>query len=114
MRLLKLLCIVLVGAVLSACNKPLDPEHAGYAGTWAAPGITLVIGMDGMIDYRKITTSKNGSFDTSINAPIREFVAKGFTVGLGPITTTFVVQKRPHQDGEMWKMTVDGVELTRS
>ena len=114
MRLLKLFSIALIAATLSACGKPLAPAQAAYAGQWTGPGIALAIGTDGMVDYRKVEERKNGTYSTNINAPIQEFVANGFTVGLGPITTTFVVQAAPHKDGEVWKMTVDGVELTRA
>jgi hypothetical protein len=30
------------------------------------------------------------------------------------MTATFVVGNPPRQDGDQWKMTVDGVELTKS
>lgn len=49
----------------------------------------------------------------SIDAPLKEFQGDNFVVGVGPIATTFVVSARPHQDGSAWKMTVDGVELTK-
>jgi len=34
-------------------------------------------------------------------------------VGFGPFKTRFVVSKPPHRDGNVFKMTVDGVELVR-
>jgi hypothetical protein len=30
------------------------------------------------------------------------------------MATTFVVSKPPYQDGDHWKMVVDGVELTKA
>jgi len=115
MRLLTLFSFLSILAALGGCSvKPLDPAHAVYAGHWTGTGVMLDIGKDGMINYKKVETSGNRTHNTSINAPIEEFVADGFNVGVGPITTTFVVQAPPHQDGDVWKMTVDGVELTRS
>jgi hypothetical protein len=34
-------------------------------------------------------------------------------VGVGPMTTTFVVSRPPWRDEALWKMTVDGVELVK-
>lgn len=115
MRLLTLFSFLSILAALGGCSvKPLDPAHAEYAGHWAGAGTTLDIGKDAMINYEKVEMSGTVTHNTSINAPIQEFVANGFTVGVGPVTTTFVVQAPPHKDGDVWKMTVDGVELTRS
>ncbi|SHG41350.1 hypothetical protein [Massilia sp. CF038] len=114
MRLFRLLSVLLTVALLSACAKPLPPEQAAYAGTWSAQGVTLAIAQEGTIAYRKVDKSGGMNHSTSIDAPIKQFDADGFTVGVGPIETKFVVQHPPHKDGEVWKMTVDGVELTKS
>jgi hypothetical protein len=70
----------------------------------------LVIAQDGRVEYQR----KEGAGTTTINAPIQRFEGYNFEVGLGPISTTFVVAAPPHQDGGSWKMTVDGVELTKA
>jgi hypothetical protein len=49
----------------------------------------------------------------SVKGPLEEFDGNNFDVGVGPFKTTFVVSKPPYQDGDQWKMVVDGVELTR-
>jgi hypothetical protein len=46
---------------------------------------------------------------------LKEFTGDDFSVGIGPMTTTFDVSKPPHQDKDgSWRMTVDGLELTRT
>jgi hypothetical protein len=45
--------------------------------------------------------------------PLNGFEGNNVVVGIGPISTTFMVSVPPHQEGGDWKMTVDGVELTR-
>lgn len=102
--------IVLSAALLlAACAKPLPPEQQDFVGLWEAPEMRLLITADGSLDYKRI----KGGGSTSINAPIQGFTASGFTAGLGPLKTEFKVSQRPHLVDGVWKMTVDGVELTR-
>jgi hypothetical protein len=65
---------------------------------------------DGSCSYKRL---ERGATKT-INAAVKEFQGDNFVVGVGPITTTFVVSAPPHQEGKLWKMTVDGVELVKS
>lgn len=37
-----------------------------------------------------------------------------FDIGFSLVRSTFVVSKPPHKEGGKWKMTVGGVELTRT
>lgn len=94
---------------LAACAKPVPPEQKDFVGLWEAPEMRLLITADGSLDYKRI----KGGGSTSINAPILEFTANGFSAGLGPLKTDFKVSQRPHAVEGVWKMTVDGVELTR-
>jgi hypothetical protein len=96
--------------LLFACAKPLPPDKTGYAGAWQGQGMLMLIQADGRFAYKRTTAGVN----TSINSPIKEFDSKGFSVGIGPISTHFDVTVPPHQDSGAWKMTVDGVELTRT
>jgi len=103
------LCLACV-AFVAACAKPLPPDHANYAGRWEAPNMLLQISSDSQLLYEK----HNGSASTKIDMPIREFNGNNFTVGFGPIATTFVVSQPPTQKDGKWLMTVDGVELTKT
>jgi len=73
--------------------------------------MTLLISKDGSVAYRRVV----GNVHTTINAPLQEFQGNNFVVGVGPLVTTFEVSAPPHADADagVWKMTVDGVELTR-
>lgn len=99
---------------LCACSKPLPPEKQQYAGLWVAEwdnaGVSLWISADGRVEYERW---KNNS-STSIDAPLKEFNGDNFIVGLGFITTEFEVSMPPHETEHGWRMTVDGVLLTRS
>jgi hypothetical protein len=70
----------------------------------------LVITPGGRVVYKR---QKEGG-NVEVDAPIKQFEGDNFLVGVGPITTTFVVSKPPQQVDGKWKMTVDGVELTRA
>lgn len=100
----------LLAIALSACGKPVPPEKAAYVGEWKAPGMYLLLLQDGSVDYKRI---KSG-VTTSVSGPLQGFEGDNFVVGIGLMKTTFVVSKPPYQDGTVWKMVVDGVELTRS
>lgn len=106
----KAIAALLVALALFGCTKPLPADRLAYAGEWIGPATYLLITGDGRVDYKRV----RGSSTTSIKAPIVEFNGSDFTVGAGPLTTTFVVSVAPHADGNVWKMTVDGVELTKS
>ena len=103
--------IAACAVLLAACGEPLQPSKLSYAGKWQGPGVYLLITPDGRVDYKR---QKDGG-NVSIQAPIKGFEGDNFVVGVGPFTTTFVVSQPPRQgeDGK-WKMTVDGVELTRT
>jgi len=58
--------------------------------------------------------TKHGGVNKSVAAPLKEFVGNDFVVGVGPMSTTFVVSAPPHQTDGVWKMRLDGVELTKA
>ncbi len=102
------LAIVLL-ALLFGCAKPVPPEKATYVGEWNGTAMALLITQDGSVAYRRLVDGVNKSID----GPLKEFKGNNFVVGIGPISTTFSVTVPPHQEGTTWKMTVDGVELTK-
>ena len=94
---------------LLACGKPVPTEKSSYVGEWQEKTMFLLITQDGSIRYKRL---KEG-VTTSIEAPLKGFEGNNFAVGIGPMSTIFVVKKPPYQDGDKWKMVVDGVELTK-
>jgi hypothetical protein len=71
----------------------------------------LEIQPGGTINYQR----REGSMNTELNGiPIKRFGDGYFVAGVGPADTKFVIDEPPHQDEDgRWRMTVDGVELTR-
>lgn len=108
MRILQI-AAVLLASLLVGCADPLPADKVAYAGDWRAENMRLLITKDGHVQYVRL----DGSKKTTLNAPIQGFDGNNFSVGVGMFSTTFVVSKPPHQDGAVWKMTVDGVELVR-
>lgn len=111
MKLRLIAILALTASILSGCGKPVPADKAAYVGEWEAPHVMLVIMQRGRVVYRR---SLGDGFHESIKAPIERFEGDNFVVGLGPIKTTFVVSAPPHKEGSIWKMTVDGVELTKA
>ena len=103
--------VFLLAAALSGCGKPVPPEKADYVGEWQRPEMYLSITQGGSVKYKRT----QGATTTAVEGPIKEFEGDNFKVGVGPMITTFVVSVRPHQDAEGdWRMTVDGLELTKT
>ncbi len=102
--------VALLALLLSGCWKSVPPEKSAYVGEWRERTMSLGIMQNGMVRYDRFKDGKT----TSFARPIKKFVGDNFEVGIGSLSTTFYVSKPPYQDGETWKMVVDGVELTRS
>ena len=49
----------------------------------------------------------------SIDAPLKDLEGNDFVVGVGPMSTKFVVSAPPHTDGDDWRIIVDGIELEK-
>lgn len=96
-------------ALLVGCAKPVPKEKQAYVGEWNGTAMALLITQDGSVAYRRL----EGGVTKSIDGPLKGFDGDNFVVGVGPIATTFIVSAPPRQEGGVWKMTVDGVVLTR-
>jgi hypothetical protein len=110
MKLPMLLPSIVLALLVAACSEPVPQAKASYVGQWRAESMLLDIRGDGRVHYER--RGERGK--TTVDAPIQRFEGDNFVVGMGPFSTTFVVSKPPHADGATWKMTVDGVELTRT
>lgn len=95
---------------LSGCGKPVPAEKSAYVGEWQEKTMYLLITQDGSVRYKRL----KGGGSTQVEGPLKGFNGDNFEVGIGPMSTVFVVSKPPYQDGKNWKMVVDGVELIRS
>jgi hypothetical protein len=110
MKLSKILLVFATLGSLAACGKPVPPDKSAYVGEWKEKTMSLLITQDGSVQYKRM----KGGAATSVNGPLKGFTGNDFDVGIGPMATTFVVSKPPYQDGDHWKMVVDGVELTKA
>ena len=94
--------------------SPIPDDKKNYVGEWRGsfPGGTLQLSIapDGTVNYER----KEGSKSKNISGgKISKFEGDDFEVKVFLISTTFKVTEPPHQDGRSWKMTVDGVEVSR-
>jgi hypothetical protein len=110
MKLSKLFLLLPLIASLAGCGKPVPQDKAAYVGEWQEKTMYLLITQDGSVKYKRL---KDGA-STSIDGPLKGFSGNNFDVGVGPMATTFVVSKAPYQDGDQWKMVVDGQVLTKT
>jgi len=105
-------------AILAACLLPLaahaEPvpvpaDKLAYVGDWQGKDMRIQMGKDGKVKYKRDRPGKQ--LDLSVD--LQGFHGDNFDVGAAFVRSTFVVSKPPHREGDKWKMTVDGVELTR-
>jgi hypothetical protein len=101
--------LVAIVLLLSGCAEPIPEDRMDYVGEWRSKEMGLLILADGTVAYKRL----KGGGTTSVNGPLKEFVGDDFVVGVLFMTTTFDVSEPPHEVDGMWKMTVDGVQLTR-
>lgn len=86
-----------------------DKAAADLAGHWVGGGIDLLIEPGGAVAYKK----QSAGSSKSITGKLGKVTDTSFDVTVIAASTTFKLDKRPHQEGGAWKMTVDGTELTR-
>ena len=109
MRHFTIVMLLLTILGLVGCGQAVPADKQGYVGEWQSQGMAVNIDAGG-----KVVVVKEGSNgNTRVEAPLQGFSGNDFTIGLGPMKTTYKVSVPPHQDNGEWKMTVDGKELTR-
>lgn len=94
---------------LVACAEPVPMDYSNYVGHWRGDGTLLVIRANGHADYERVTDRSR----LSIEGACHSFSDEGFKIGLGLMSASFEVTHPPRQVDGRWRMTVDGVELTR-
>jgi len=103
------------GSASKAGSEPvkgsIPDSKKEYEGSWVGPGVSLRIEHDGTLHYER----KTGGKSTSLNGiKIDRFEKDNFVVDLFFTTTVFEVSEPPAEKDGKWKMTVDGIELTRA
>ena len=94
---------------LAAFADPVPADKQAYVGDWQGKDMRLQLNKEGKVKYKRDRPGKK--LDLSIE--LQRFDGDSFDAGGGFIGSRFVVSKPPHREGDKWKMTVDGVELTR-
>ena len=104
-----LIPLALLSLLLAACTQPVPAARQAFVGHWESDSVSLRITAQGRVLYKRV----KGTTTTSIDAPLKAFEGDNPVVGVGPLTTTFMVTSAPHETQGRWTMTVDGEELVR-
>jgi hypothetical protein len=110
MKLVKQFAVLALTGSLLGCGQPVPPDKAAYVGEWQEKTMYLLITQDGSVRYKRL----KGGATVSVEGPLKGFAGDNFEVGIGPMTTTFIVSKPPYRDGDGWRMVVDEVDLVRT
>lgn len=108
-RSLLLAAGLLAGQPSYADPVPVPPGKSAYVGEWLGEKMRLKIQQDGHVEYMRDRPHKH----LSLNVDLQGFDGDNFDVGTSFLRSTFVVSQPPHRENGKWKMTVDGVELTK-
>lgn len=110
---MRILAILALAAGLAFSNaaqaEPVPADKSDYVGTWQGKDMRLALSKDGKIKYKRDQEKKKVDLDIELLG----FKGNNFDAGWSFMRSTFVVSKPPHREGGKWKMTVDGVEMTR-
>lgn len=109
MRRIAIIALLLTLLGLVGCGQSVPPDKQAYIGEWQSNGMAVNIAANGKV----IVVKEGANGRTKVEAPLQGFTGNDFTIGLGPMKTTYTVSAPPHQVNGEWKMTVDGKELTR-
>ena len=107
---IKYFTILMFAFLVTACSNPVPEGKLDYIGEWQSKEMYLLILKDGTVSYKRL----KGGGNVSVNGPLKEFVGDNFVVGVAFLTTTFEVSQPPKLINGAWKMTVDGVQLTKA
>lgn len=94
----------------AAWAAPVPADKMNYVGNWQGKDMQLSMTKEGKVEYKR--GKPNDQVNLSLD--LQGFNGNNFDIGFAFVRTTFVVSKPPHREGGKWKMTVDGVELTRA
>ena len=104
-------------AMLAACllsgaahADPVPQSKLVYVGSWEGKDMQLTLSKEGKVKYKLDRPGKQ----VDLNVNLQGFEGNNFRAGWAFMSSTFVVSKPPHRVGNQWKMTVDGVELTKA
>lgn len=103
--------VLAAGLIASAAAwaDPVPADKLAYVGSWQGKDMQLSLSKEGKVKYKRKQPGKN--LDLSLD--LLGFNGNNFDVGVSFMRSTFVVSKPPQRESGKWKMTVDGVELTR-
>lgn len=91
------------------CARPVPASQEEFVGVWTGTDMSVSITAEGRLDSRR----KSAGFTVELGGSIRAIETDYIRVGIWPISSTFHVDRLPHVEGGRWKMTIDGVELSR-
>lgn len=96
------------GGAPKASAELLSTDKKDYLGNWQAPGVSLSIQADKSVHYEKAAGHTTKEFTGKLGGFKGNDIVIDALIGI-----TLVVQKPPVEQGGVWKMTVDGDELTK-
>lgn len=113
MRTPLLAVAVAFALALAACSSPPPPgaplDVATIAGSWRADHVKLDIDPTGTVHYERTGTTSSKLSGLSLS----NLSSTGFDVGVGMLSTHFVINTVPATAGDTTTMTIDGVVLTK-
>jgi len=116
MAILRPTFLMVLLACVAGCAMRVPFDKLRYVGDWQGETAHLLITPQGYVRYEQWVVKGEflqSEFRTGMDGPLKAFDGDNFTVGIGPVSSHFIVDKPPYLDGDQWKMVVRKHELVR-
>lgn len=100
--------IILSTFLFTSCSLmgiPIPEDKQDFIGTWKDDEVHLTISPTGQLEYKDPKLS--------LDAPIKEFTDEHIIAGVWFLEKTFRIDNAPYQKNGVWKMKINGIELTK-
>jgi len=113
LKLTRAIVLMMLLASAAGCATRVPFDKLRYVGDWQSESVRLLITEGGYVRFEQYSRVLGGDLERGMHGPLKGFDGNNFTVGIGPMSSHFIVDKPPYLDGDQWKMVVRGRELVR-
>lgn len=92
-----------------AANTPITAAEEPYIGDWEGDGMTLLIGKDRSVHYKKTS----GGSTKTVDGTLKGIENGNIVVKAAFVEVKLAVDAEPEEEEGIWEMTVEGEELTK-
>lgn len=93
----------------TSSNEPISSAEEPYIGDWESDDMTLLIGRDRSVHYKK----KSGGSTKTVDGTLKGIDGHNIVIKAAFLEVKLSVDAEPEEEEGIWEMTVEGEELTK-